>query len=114
MDKDFYELLGVSRSADASEIKKAYRNMARKYHPDANGGDTESEEMFKAVSVAYEVLSDPEKKARYDQFGIDGLRGDSGFNSQSGGSFDFNISDLFESFFGGQGFNNGFGQKGQH
>jgi molecular chaperone DnaJ len=113
MDKDFYELLGVSRSADASEIKKAYRNMARKYHPDANGGDTESEEMFKAVSVAYEVLSDPEKKARYDQFGIDGLRGDSGFNSQSGGSFDFNISDLFESFFGGQGFNNGFGQRGQ-
>ncbi len=113
MDKDFYELLGVSRSADPTEIKKAYRNLARKYHPDANGGDEQAEEMFKAISVAYEVLSDPEKKARYDQYGINGLRGDAGFNSQGGGSFDFNLSDLFESFFGGQGFSSGFTRNSQ-
>jgi len=101
MESDFYKLLGVSRNASPQEIKKAYRALARKYHPDANQGDPESEEMFKAISVAYEVLSDPEKKARYDQFGVDGLRGSSGFGGQGGGSFDFNISDLFEAFFGG-------------
>ena len=110
MNTDFYELLGVSRNADSAELKKAYRALARKYHPDANQGDPESEEMFKAISVAYEVLSDPEKRAKYDQFGLDGLRSDGGFSSQSGGSFDFNLADLFESFFGGQGFTpSGFG-----
>lgn len=104
MEQDFYKLLGVSRDADVTEIKKAYRNLARKYHPDKNHGDPEAEEMFKAVSVAYEVLSDPEKRSKYDQFGIDGLRqsaGGSGWGAGQGdGSFEFNLSDLFESFFG--------------
>lgn len=108
MNEDFYEVLGVSRTADASEIKKAYRAKAREHHPDANDGNAESEEKFKAIAVAYEVLSDPEKRAQYDQYGIDGLRGAGGFNSQSGAGFDFNISDLFESFFGGSGFGGGF------
>lgn len=113
MNTDFYELLGISRSADSTEIKKAYRNLARKYHPDANPGNEEAEEKFKAISVAYEVLSDPEKRARYDQFGIDGLRSEAGFGAQNGGTFDFNLSDLFESFFGGQGFRNNFSSGNQ-
>ena len=104
MQTDFYKLLGVSRTADASEIKKAYRALARQHHPDATQNDPESEEQFKAIAVAYEVLSDPEKRAQYDQYGIDGLRSGGGFNSQGGGGFEFNISDLFESFFGGSGF----------
>jgi molecular chaperone DnaJ len=100
--EDFYVLLGIDKTATAQEIKKAYRNKARELHPDANQGDAEMEEKFKAVSVAYEVLSDPEKRAVYDQYGVDGLRGGGGYgNSQAGGSFDFNLSDLFESFFGG-------------
>lgn len=111
MNTDLYEVLGVSKNADAAEIKKAYRQAARQHHPDANQGSTESEEKFKEISVAYEVLSDPEKRARYDQFGIDGLRGNAGGFSQDGGSFDFNLSDLFESFFGGQGFTSGFSQN---
>ena len=110
--EDFYILLGIDRNATQQEIKKAYRNKARELHPDANQGDAEMEEKFKAVSVAYEVLSDPEKRAVYDQYGVDGLRGGGGFgNSQAGGSFDFNLSDLFESFFGGAA--GGFGGGGQ-
>ncbi len=108
MNEDFYEVLGVSRTATDAEIKKAYRAKAREHHPDANDGDSESEERFKAVAVAYEVLSDPQKRAQYDQYGIDGLRGAGGFGGQSGAGFDFNISDLFESFFGGSGFSTGF------
>lgn len=110
--EDFYVLLGIERNATQQEIKKAYRNKARELHPDANQGDAEMEEKFKAVSVAYEVLSDPEKRAVYDQYGVDGLRGGGGFgNSQAGGSFDFNLSDLFESFFGGAGGGFGGGQS---
>ena len=69
MKEDFYEILGVDKSATAAEIKKAYRKKAIEYHPDKNPGDAKAEEMFKKAAEAYEVLSDPQKKQQYDQFG---------------------------------------------
>ena len=71
--RDFYDILGVTRSSSAEEIKKAYRKLAIKYHPDKNQGDKESEEMFKEAAEAYDVLSNPEKKQRYDQYGHAGM-----------------------------------------
>ena len=73
--KDYYEVLGVDRSASADDIKKAYRKLAIKYHPDKNPGNKEAEEKFKEAAEAYSVLSDAEKKARYDQFGHAGVEG---------------------------------------
>ena len=73
--KDFYEILGVSKQASADEIKKAYRKMALKYHPDKNPGDKAAEEKFKEAAEAYDVLSNAEKKQRYDQFGHAGMSG---------------------------------------
>ncbi len=103
--RDYYEVLGVSRSANADEIKKAYRQMALKYHPDRNPGNKEAEEQFKEAAEAYEVLSDSEKRQRYDQFGHDGLRG----TGQQGFT---DINDIFSHFgdiFGGGIFDDVFG-----
>jgi molecular chaperone DnaJ len=100
MDKrDFYEVLGVAKNASEAEIKKAYRKMALKYHPDKNPGDASAEEKFKEAAEAYEVLSDANKKARYDQYGHAGLGGNAGF-----GGGGMNMDDIFSQFgdiFGG-------------
>ena len=104
--QDYYELLGVDRSASDDEIKKAYRKMAKKYHPDLNPNNAEAEKKFKAVNEAYEVLSDSQKKARYDQYGHAGVDPNFGAGAGAGaggfGGFDFgDIGDIFGSFFGG-------------
>ena len=101
-DLDLYELLGVARDATDEQIKRAYRRKAREHHPDANAGDPAAEARFKEVSLAYEVLRDPERRARYDRYGPSGVFGGQG----SGGmTFDFEsgLSDLFEAFFGSMG-----------
>jgi len=100
IDKDYYEILGVTRSATQEEIKKAYRKMALKYHPDRNPDNKEAEEKFKEASEAYEVLSDPEKRQIYDQFGHEGLRG-TGFTGFRGFEDIFSsFGDIFGDFFG--------------
>jgi molecular chaperone DnaJ len=108
MNEDLYGVLGVPRTATAEEIKKAYRQLARQLHPDANPGDATAEARFKEVAVAYEVLSDPEKRQRYDAFGPEGRRGMGG-----GGPGDVfsGFGDIFEAFFGGGGFG-GANQRG--
>lgn len=101
--KDYYEVLGLSRGSDLSEIKKAYRQMAMKYHPDRNPGDHAAEERFKEASEAYEVLSDPKKREIYDHYGHAGLQGQ-GFQGFGGTDDIFSsFGDLFEEFFGGFG-----------
>lgn len=140
MERDLYEILGVSRDADTAAIKKAYRKLARKYHPDVNPDDAQAEERFKQVSTAFEVLGDPKKRKLYDEFGLDGLRegfdaeqarkykqwqgaGGGGFGGgqrvyRSAGGADF--QDLFGDLFGGgraaqgsAGFGGGFGGQAQ-
>lgn len=111
--RDFYEILGVSKGADETEIKKAYRKMAVKYHPDKNPGDAEAEEKFKEAAEAYDVLSDKDKKARYDRFGHQGMGG----GNQGGGYYGGGMSmdDIFSQFgdiFGQSGFG-GFGGQSQ-
>lgn len=97
---DYYQILGVSREATEEEVKKAYRKLAFKYHPDRNPGDNEAEEKFKEAAEAYEVLRDPEKRQLYDRFGHDGLRG-SGFSGFSGFEDIFSsFGDIFGDFFG--------------
>ena len=101
--RDFYEILGVSKSANEAEIKKAYRKMALKYHPDKNPDDKASEDKFKEAAEAYEVLSDSDKRAKYDRFGHAGMSGGGGF----GGGGGMNMDDIFSQFgdvFGGGSF----------
>ncbi|MGN1187755.1 MAG: DnaJ domain-containing protein, partial [Lachnospiraceae bacterium] len=91
--RDYYEVLGVPKTATEAELKKAYRVLAKKYHPDTNPGDKEAEAKFKEASEAYAVLSDPEKRAKYDQFGHAAFD-----SSAGGGGFDFNMDDIFSNF----------------
>lgn len=114
--RDYYEVLGVEKTASAEEIKKAYRKKAIQYHPDKNPGDKEAEEKFKEAAEAYEVLSDPQKRQRYDQFGMAGMQGAGGFSgggmsmedifSHFGDIFEgagFDFGDIGEMFMGGRG-----------
>ena len=103
--RDYYEVLGIGKDASEDEIKKAYKKMARKYHPDLNPGDKEAEDKFKEVGEAYAVLSDADKKARYDRYGhagVDPNFGAGGYGGGFSGDFDFgDLGDIFGSFFGG-------------
>lgn len=105
--KDYYEVLGLKKGASDAEIKSAFRKLAVKYHPDRNQGNAEAEEKFKEINEAYQVLSDPEKKAKYDQFGSAAFDGSGGFSGGGFGGFDgFDMGgfgDIFDSFFGGGG-----------
>ena len=105
--RDYYEVLGVSKNATDEELKKAYRKLAIKYHPDKNPGDKEAEEKFKEAAEAYDVLRDKEKRARYDQFGHAGVDGQAGFGG--GGMNMVDIFSMFGDIFGGRGFGGGFG-----
>ncbi|WP_448533920.1 molecular chaperone DnaJ [Parathermosynechococcus lividus] len=109
MARDFYEILGVSRSADAEELKRAYRRLARKYHPDVNK-EAGAEETFKEINRAYEVLSDPQARANYDRFGEAGVTGAAGFSDFGVGDMG-GFADIFETFFGG--FGTGVGTTGR-
>ena len=107
--RDYYEVLGVDKNASANDIKKAYRKLAIQYHPDKNPGDKEAEEKFKEAAEAYGVLSDPDKKARYDQFGFEGLGGAGGAGGFNGAGMDINdIFSMFGDIFGGRGGFSGF------
>ena len=108
--RDYYEVLGVSKSASEDEIKKAYRGLAKKYHPDLHPGDAEAEAKFKEVNEAYDVLSDGDKRAKYDQYGhaafdpaAGGGSGFGGFGGFGGGFGDFDFGDIFSNMFGGGG-----------
>ncbi len=115
--RDYYEVLGVDKNVTPDDLKKAYRKLALKYHPDRNPGDKEAEEKFKEAAEAYDVLSNPDKKARYDQFGHAGLDGAGGFGGQGMSMDDIfsSFGSIFGDFFGGSGFSfGGFGDaRGQ-
>lgn len=101
-EKDYYKTLGIDKDASKEEIKKAYKKLAKKYHPDLNKGDKTAEKKFKEINEAASVLGDDNKRSQYDQFGSEGMKfggGQGGFGGFSGGGFDFN--DIFDSFFGG-------------
>jgi len=118
--RDYYEVLGVDREADAATVKKAYRKLAVKFHPDKNPGDSQAEDKFKEVTEAYEVLHDTGKRSQYDQFGHAGAGQAGGFGQGAGyggaaGGYDFDLSDALRAFmrdFGGGGFSDVFGEGG--
>lgn len=119
--RDYYDVLGVSKSATADEIKKAYRKLARQYHPDVNKDNPDAAEKFKECSEAYSVLSDEKKRAQYDQFGHAAFDGAAGAGGAGGfGGFDFSgfggagggMEDIFDMFFGGGGRSRGGRQAG--
>ena len=113
--RDFYDILEIQKGANADEVKKAYRKMAIKYHPDKNPGDKAAEEKFKEAAEAYEILSNPEKKQRYDQYGHAGVGNNGGFGGGGGQGFGgMNMDDIFSQFgdvFGGH-FGGGGGRRG--
>ena len=110
--RDYYEVLGVAKNASDAEVKKAFRRLAMKYHPDRNQGDKEAENKFKEVQEAYEVISDAQKRAAYDQFGHAGVGGQGGFGGggAAGGGFG-DFGDIFDVIFGQQGRRGGGGQR---
>lgn len=112
--KDYYEVLGVDKGADDATLKKAYRKLAKKYHPDANPGNAEAEAKFKEIGEAYDVLSDAQKRKTYDQFGHAAFDGTGGGGGAYGGGFNgMDMGDIFDSFFGGGGFGDIFGGGGR-
>lgn len=110
--RDYYEILGLQRNASVDDIKKTYRKLAMQFHPDRNPGNKESEEKFKEATEAYEVLSDPDKRARYDRFGHEGVRQGTDFhdwtNTNSNDIFTV-FNDIFAGGFGGSIFDDFFG-----
>ena len=115
--RDYYEVLGIDKNADDAAIKKAYRQLAKKYHPDMNPGDQEAEKKFKEASEAYAVLSDPDKRRQYDQFGHAGVSGAAGNGGPFGGfgGEGMSMDDIFSMFgdiFGGRGGGFGGGSRG--
>ena len=101
--RDYYEVLGVSKSATDDELKKAYRKLAKQYHPDVNPNNPEAEAKFKEAGEAYQILSNPDSRAKYDQFGHAAFDGTGGYGGGYGGSGfgGFDVNDIFESIFGG-------------
>jgi molecular chaperone DnaJ len=114
MKEDFYAILGIDKSASAADIKKAYRKKAIEYHPDKNPGDSKAEELFKKAAEAYEVLSDPDKRAKYDQYGHAAFEGGFGGGGMNMDDIFSQFGDIFGSAFGGGGFGgfSGFGGSG--